>query len=210
MAKVCNIQGFQASNGWLEKFKNRYCIASRALCGENQFVETSVIENFTESLNRKLEQYCSKNIFNLDETGLFFKLLSNRTLAVDSDKNLSNKPIKERVTVMFCVTWLEVSELTITNCFKKAFENALIQNLTEIEEIDDENFLIHENDQFDDENFIQNFARKLKQQDQVEEENEKIYVPTLYEASEYAKALEFWFLENDYEQRRKTIVNMMF
>ncbi|XP_029654495.1 tigger transposable element-derived protein 6-like [Octopus sinensis] len=106
MAKVCNIQGFQASNGWLEKFKNRYCIASRALCGENQFVETSVIENFTESLNRKLEQYCSKNFFNLDETGLFFKLLSNRTLAVDSDKNLSNKPIKERVTVMFCVSMM--------------------------------------------------------------------------------------------------------
>ncbi|XP_029654663.1 tigger transposable element-derived protein 6-like [Octopus sinensis] len=183
MAKVCNIQEFQAANGWLGNVKNRYCIAFRALCGENQFVETSVIENFTESLNRKLEQYCSKNIFNLDETGLFFKLLSNRTLAVDSDKNLSNKPIKERVTVMFCVTWLEVSELTITNCFKKAFENALIQNLTEIEEIDDENLLIYENDQIDDENFIQNFARKLKQQDQVEEEDEKIYVPTLYEAN---------------------------
>ncbi|XP_029657270.1 tyrosine-protein kinase Lyn-like [Octopus sinensis] len=41
---------------------------------------------------------------------------------------------------------------------------------------------------------------KTNQRDQVEEEDDKIHVPTLYKTSEYANVLELWFLENDYEQ----------
>lgn len=44
--------------------------------------------------------YSAKDIFNADETGLFYKLMPNRTLKLKSEKYIGEKLSKERITVL--------------------------------------------------------------------------------------------------------------
>ena len=51
----------------------------------------------------KKEDYLSRQIFNADETGLFWKKLPNRTCITKEQKSLpGHKPIKDRLTLLLC------------------------------------------------------------------------------------------------------------
>ncbi|XP_056645853.1 tigger transposable element-derived protein 6-like [Diorhabda sublineata] len=49
-----------------------------------------------------LQDYQPDDVFNMDECGLFYKCLPNKTLAFKDDKCFSGKNSKERVTVVVC------------------------------------------------------------------------------------------------------------
>ena len=51
------------------------------------------------------EHYDPVNIFNCDETGLFYNLMPDRSLAVHRNDCRGGKKSKERYTVMFCANW---------------------------------------------------------------------------------------------------------
>jgi hypothetical protein len=71
---------FAASNGWLESFRTRHNIMANNLCGESADMDVTVVEDFKATVPGLIEQYDYKDIFNLDETGLFWKAVPTRSL----------------------------------------------------------------------------------------------------------------------------------
>lgn len=65
---------FEFSNGWLESFKNRHGIRSYRRFGESGSVNMEVIEGERPKIREILDKYELKDIYNMDETGLFYRM----------------------------------------------------------------------------------------------------------------------------------------
>lgn len=104
LAHKHGINDFKASDGYLESFRKRYNIKSKIVSGESGLVNQDIIENFKVVFKAKLEQFADEDIYNADETGLFWRQSINRTLTVNEDDKASGKYSKERLTVLFCVS----------------------------------------------------------------------------------------------------------
>ncbi|KAG0438324.1 Tigger transposable element-derived protein 6 [Dictyocoela muelleri] len=104
MAKSVNIHNFSASNGWLQLFKRRHNICSRVVSGESGLVDSNVIEDFKDHYAEKIRSYRPEDIYNCDETGLFYKCTPTRSLCHVKEVQASGKYSKERVTLLFCVS----------------------------------------------------------------------------------------------------------
>lgn len=71
---------FHASSGWLDKFKSRHNIIFKVVYSKS----TDILEEDgdlwkSNILPKLVETFNPKNIFNADESGLFFKCLPNQT-----------------------------------------------------------------------------------------------------------------------------------
>ncbi|XP_025410373.1 jerky protein homolog-like [Sipha flava] len=97
--------GFTASRGWLDNFKHRHGIKRLKITGEKLSWDEASIEPFRNELqlvinenNLDLEQ-----IYNADESGLFWRMLPEHTLTSSHEKNApGRKIIKARITFMPC------------------------------------------------------------------------------------------------------------
>nr|XP_043069112.1 tigger transposable element-derived protein 6-like [Drosophila bipectinata] len=85
-AKAMNIMDFKASSGWLDRFKHRHNIAFKKMCGESSSVDDDVCSEWKEKLSDLIKDYEDKDIFNADETGLFYKCLPDRTYCFKNEK----------------------------------------------------------------------------------------------------------------------------
>ncbi|XP_037811648.1 tigger transposable element-derived protein 6-like [Lucilia sericata] len=94
---------FKASNGWLDNFKKRHDIGFRKVSGESASVSDKVCSDWKKLLPSLLAEYEPHNIFNADETGLFFKCAPDRTMAFKSEKCHGGKHSKERLSILFTV-----------------------------------------------------------------------------------------------------------
>jgi hypothetical protein len=84
LAKLLKIdeKEFKASIGWLDGFKKRHGIVFKQPQGEAGDIDMEAVENWRRSvLQQKLAEFSEDDIFNVDETGLFWKLLPSKTLA---------------------------------------------------------------------------------------------------------------------------------
>ncbi|XP_055824963.1 uncharacterized protein LOC129893449 [Solanum dulcamara] len=72
---------FSFSSGWLERFKLRCKIKSYTCFGESSSVIMKNIENELPNIQSKLDQFELKDIYNMDETGLFYRLEADHSLA---------------------------------------------------------------------------------------------------------------------------------
>lgn len=64
---------FKASDGWLTRFKVRHAIAFKRIHGEAAEVDQTALRDWQDHVLRPvIERYAPKDIYNLDETGLFF------------------------------------------------------------------------------------------------------------------------------------------
>lgn len=90
---------FKCSNDWLEKFNKRHGITFRKVCGKSGSVSEATCDDWKIKLKEILQKYKAEDIFNTDETGLFFKCLPDSTLCF-KEKCSGGKKSKERVTVM--------------------------------------------------------------------------------------------------------------
>ena len=102
-AKEQGFDDFKASTGWLDKLKIRHNINCAVVCGEGAAVNPETITDWKERLSGITDQYEPKDIFNMDETGIFFRALPEKTLRVRGTDCLGGKKSKERLTAMFCV-----------------------------------------------------------------------------------------------------------
>ena len=55
-----------------------------------------------EKIHFLINNYLPCNIYNFDETGLFYRGLPSRTLCISSDKCKNGKFSKERITIGLC------------------------------------------------------------------------------------------------------------
>ena len=93
--------GFNFSQGWLQGFKLRYGIKQRIKHGESASVSQEVVENGRKKMQEITSHYALSDIYNMDETGLFYRLKPGKTLA---DKPVSGtKNSKDRLTVGLCM-----------------------------------------------------------------------------------------------------------
>lgn len=101
-----NLSGdFKASSGWLQKFKERYGIRQLTITGEILSSNVDAVEPFREKLFLKIREMGLQHdqIYNADESGLFWRVLPNKTLAHGNEKSAPGRKIsKERVTFMPC------------------------------------------------------------------------------------------------------------
>ncbi|GBM31220.1 hypothetical protein AVEN_193350-1 [Araneus ventricosus] len=72
VGRTLGLDTFKASNGWLEKFWTRHNISFKFICGEEKSVDPNHVTDWVEKLKSVCQGYDVKNIFNTDETGLFY------------------------------------------------------------------------------------------------------------------------------------------
>ena len=82
LAELMHIPNFMASNGWLDNLKKRHGITFKTVQGEAGAVDSqSLLEWQQQILQPLLGQFSADDVFNLDETGLFWRLLPNKTMS---------------------------------------------------------------------------------------------------------------------------------
>lgn len=102
---------FKASNGWLQKFRVRHAIQYRAICGESAAVDMVTVEEWKHRLPSIFNEYDPSDVYNADETGLFFKALPSRSLVTAKDSCKGGKRSKERFTVLLCTNMTGTDKL---------------------------------------------------------------------------------------------------
>jgi hypothetical protein len=75
------ITGITFSNGWLTRFKKRTGIRRRKFQGEAASAPIETLPTERKRLQEILSSYSLNDIYNADETGLFFRMTPNETLA---------------------------------------------------------------------------------------------------------------------------------
>jgi len=83
------------SNGWIFKLKSRNDLHTYRLHGEAGSVPIQILQNERQKLQEILSRYDHDNIYNADETGLFFRMMPNQTLAkrASAGKKLVSKSL---------------------------------------------------------------------------------------------------------------------
>jgi hypothetical protein len=91
----------QLDINWINRFKSRRGIVSKKLHGEAAAVNPVVVENWKENVLPVIRrQFKDEDIFNSDETGLFWKMMPNSTLVRKNETCAGGKRAKDRVTVL--------------------------------------------------------------------------------------------------------------
>ena len=100
-AKELNIKGFQASNGWLERWKTRNNISFKTVASEAKSYTPIMTASWNETLlPRILSKYKLEDIYNTDEFGLFYQFLPEKTLHLKAEKCIGGKLSKVRLTCL--------------------------------------------------------------------------------------------------------------
>jgi hypothetical protein len=104
---------FEFSSGWLAKFKQRHQIWSHRRFGESGVADTEIIEESLPRIRTILDQYALADIYNIDETGLFYHMQVDNSFATRQLEG--RKQNKERITSLYAAT------LTcLTNCHSRS------------------------------------------------------------------------------------------
>lgn len=96
---------FQASTGWLHRFKNRHGIRQLDISGEKLSSNSSIVVEYKQEFSAMVNsrKLVREQVYNCDETGLNWKALPDKTLATMSEKSAPGfKMQKDRITVMVC------------------------------------------------------------------------------------------------------------
>jgi hypothetical protein len=108
-AELLEINNFKASSGWLHNFKQRYSIQEYNKHGESQSAPIEQIPQMRMELRNILKDYRLEDIFNCDETGLFWKMEPNRGLS--TGPILGTKQNKDRVTILLTCNCIGTEKL---------------------------------------------------------------------------------------------------
>lgn len=100
-AKELKIDDCQASSGWLSRWKVRNSIQFKRQHGEQKDADVAAADQWTTTvLPELLKKYDARDIYNADETGLYYRALPDGTLATKSDKASGSKKAKDRLSVL--------------------------------------------------------------------------------------------------------------
>ena len=133
---------FTASEGWLFRWKRRYNIRQLTICGERLSAENKLTElqKFKKRFHKMIERKAlgGDQIYNCDETGLYYRMLPLKTLASIEEKSAPGyKKSKDRVTVLACsnVTGTHKMDLVVIGKSKnpRAFKNIKDKSLLPVD-----------------------------------------------------------------------------
>ena len=100
-ATAMNVSTFIATTGFIDRWKRRHSIGMKQISGEEKSVSEEDIRPWLDlTLPELLLKYTPENIYNVDETALFYKLRPDRTLTFKGEKCSGSKKQKDRLTVL--------------------------------------------------------------------------------------------------------------
>lgn len=121
-AAFFNIEKFNASNGWLDSFKKRHNIVFREILGESETEEA----DWRLRVSTMCESYALRDVFNMDETGLFFRMVPDKTINQERTCH-GGELASERLTLCFCINALGEKEPPVVIYPKSFKENDVLQ-----------------------------------------------------------------------------------
>ncbi|GBB89516.1 hypothetical protein RclHR1_16200002 [Rhizophagus clarus] len=99
-ATLLGVQDFKGSDGWLAGFKKCHNLEYYISHREAASASLKDLDDMHKELQNILAEYSPNNIFNINETGLYWKMEPNCTLS--TGPVAGKKQSKERVTVALC------------------------------------------------------------------------------------------------------------
>lgn len=101
-AQMLDVNDFEPSTGWLDRWKRRENINFHKTQGEiNSADFGSATCWLRDVLPKLIVGYSSENVYNADESGLFYRMLPNGTMAKCSERPKGIKCDKSRLTLLF-------------------------------------------------------------------------------------------------------------
>jgi len=101
------------SKGWIDRWKKRHSIGKATIVGEAASVSDDMVKTWRESkLPDLTKRYSPDNIYNMDETGLFYRLQTDKTLHFKGKKCSGGKLSKERITLALAANMSGTDKLT--------------------------------------------------------------------------------------------------
>lgn len=100
-----NEGSFHASNGWFSNFKKRHGVRMLKICGEKLSNKPKLVEPFLAKFKNKIQELelSDEQIYNADESGLFYKLMPNQTLVSFKEASAPGRKVsKDRITFLAC------------------------------------------------------------------------------------------------------------
>ncbi|XP_060085270.1 jerky protein homolog [Ylistrum balloti] len=97
LGKQLDITDFAYLRGWIQRFKERRGMRKRKYHGEVDSADMTSVQTGRHDLRQLLTDYNPEDIYNMDETELFYRLGPNYTLATETTKG--TKKSKDRITV---------------------------------------------------------------------------------------------------------------
>ena len=104
IAKQIGKPDFKGTNGWLGKWKARYNIRQATVSGESGGVQLSTVDSWKERLPELVESFKKDDVWNMDETGLFWRALPDKGFGERGKACKGGKKSKIRITVALFVT----------------------------------------------------------------------------------------------------------
>lgn len=102
-ADALEVTGFDASSGWLFRFRQRNGITWQVVSGEEKAADKEGADSWRNDRFRGIaESYSEDDIFNADETACFYQLLPDRTMHFKGQQCKGGKKSHLRVTVLLC------------------------------------------------------------------------------------------------------------
>lgn len=96
---------FRASRGWIFNFRKRHGLRALKVCGEKLSNDQSAVDPFLTAFAEKIKELNlgPTQIYNADESALYWKRLPEKTLVRSQEKTAPGRKIsKERVTFLVC------------------------------------------------------------------------------------------------------------
>ena len=106
IANKMQYSSFKASNGWLEKFKARHQLSFKVLSGELKSANYSAVTSFKKVFDDKMKKYASSDVYNCDETSLYYRSISKKSFVSIEDNCKGIKTKKDRVTLLLCCSMI--------------------------------------------------------------------------------------------------------
>ena len=91
-------------NGWLDRWKARHNIRCSVLNGESADVPEEAVRNWGQRLPLLCIGYEAKDIFNADETGMFFRAMPTKSMVTKGNSCNGGKNAKDRITVLLAAS----------------------------------------------------------------------------------------------------------
>ena len=101
LLKNPDLNDFKASEGWLDTWKLSYGIHEKQISGESFDASEVTVGSWMEWLRELYKWYQLKYIWNMDESGCFFKALPSKSLAQKGKNCKGGKKSKQRMTFAF-------------------------------------------------------------------------------------------------------------
>ncbi|KAH9379459.1 hypothetical protein HPB48_012855 [Haemaphysalis longicornis] len=103
-ARMLGRNDCQGCSGWLRRFKARHMIVSKVVSGESLSADAwESAARIAREMPELLERHVPVDIYNGDETALFYEMLLIHTFVVKGDRCHGGKQNKLRISVLLCV-----------------------------------------------------------------------------------------------------------